>query len=272
MRGLNTLLKNRFPDCFVSGHDFSRAAKLLIFVIPSGLQPARNLLFVSRASPQCFPRMRTNCVSTRRRVRKLVGVRLLASGRNANSPAAVPHICQHLENMGHPANGKRYLDLKRTKTDAPGWRCATVCCLICCWPNFGGAGSILNENPCYTGTQYADLEAAWNVKLRPPCCGCQATNAISGILPCITGTCRVNTARRLRPSDRLQREFEKLSTQGRPSDPTVANCSPAWRRVTTPDVGAKLWMAVDWEEKGEEFRNIASFATLQPNQGDKTGC
>jgi ligand-binding sensor protein len=27
------------------GHDFSRAGKPFIFVIPSGLQPARNLLF-----------------------------------------------------------------------------------------------------------------------------------------------------------------------------------------------------------------------------------
>ena len=30
---------------FVSGHDFSRADKLFVFVIPSGLQPARDLLF-----------------------------------------------------------------------------------------------------------------------------------------------------------------------------------------------------------------------------------
>jgi hypothetical protein len=41
--GLYSLLKN--SQGFVSGHDFSRADKRFIFVIPSGLQPARDLLF-----------------------------------------------------------------------------------------------------------------------------------------------------------------------------------------------------------------------------------
>ena len=34
---LNRLLKNSFPIGFVSGHDFSRADKPFIFVVPSGL-------------------------------------------------------------------------------------------------------------------------------------------------------------------------------------------------------------------------------------------
>jgi len=33
---------------------------------------------------------------------------------------------------------KPYLDLKRIKTVAPGWRCAAVYCAICNEPNFGG--------------------------------------------------------------------------------------------------------------------------------------
>jgi hypothetical protein len=45
MRAWNRLRKNWFCEWFVSGHDFSRAEKSFIFVIPSGLQPARNLLF-----------------------------------------------------------------------------------------------------------------------------------------------------------------------------------------------------------------------------------
>jgi len=43
--GLYSLLKNSLWEGFVSGHDFSRADRRFIFVIPSGLQPARNLLF-----------------------------------------------------------------------------------------------------------------------------------------------------------------------------------------------------------------------------------
>ena len=42
---LNRLLKNLLSAGFVSGHDFNRADELLVFVIPSGLQPARDLLF-----------------------------------------------------------------------------------------------------------------------------------------------------------------------------------------------------------------------------------
>ena len=42
---LQRLLKNSVSARFVSGHAFSRADKLFIFVIPSGLQPARDLLF-----------------------------------------------------------------------------------------------------------------------------------------------------------------------------------------------------------------------------------
>ena len=42
---LKRLLKNSISARFVSGHDFSRADKLFVFVIPSGLQPARDLLF-----------------------------------------------------------------------------------------------------------------------------------------------------------------------------------------------------------------------------------
>ena len=42
---LHRLLKNSISARFVSGHDFSRADKLFVFVIPSGLQPARDLLF-----------------------------------------------------------------------------------------------------------------------------------------------------------------------------------------------------------------------------------
>ncbi len=33
------------PSCFVTGHDFSRADRSFVFVITSGLQPARDLLF-----------------------------------------------------------------------------------------------------------------------------------------------------------------------------------------------------------------------------------
>src|SRR5271166_1966525 len=39
------MLKNSFPSSLVSGHDFSRADKPLIFDVPSGLQSARDLLF-----------------------------------------------------------------------------------------------------------------------------------------------------------------------------------------------------------------------------------
>ena len=42
---LKRLLKNSISARFVSGHDFSRADKLFVLVIPSGLQPARDLLF-----------------------------------------------------------------------------------------------------------------------------------------------------------------------------------------------------------------------------------
>jgi protocatechuate 3,4-dioxygenase beta subunit len=42
---LHRLLKNSFPQGFASGHDFSRAGKSFNFVIPSGLQPARDLLW-----------------------------------------------------------------------------------------------------------------------------------------------------------------------------------------------------------------------------------
>ena len=42
---LKRLLKNSISARFVSGHDFSRADKLFVFVIPSGLQPARDSAF-----------------------------------------------------------------------------------------------------------------------------------------------------------------------------------------------------------------------------------
>ena len=64
-------------------------------------------------------------------------------------PARGPHICRHRAYMGHPANGRCYLDLKRTKTDAPGWRCAAVCCSVCCLPNCGGVGrNLIKKNGC----------------------------------------------------------------------------------------------------------------------------
>jgi hypothetical protein len=40
---------------FVSGHEFTRAAKSFVFVIPSGLQPARNLLFGFFAASSAVP-------------------------------------------------------------------------------------------------------------------------------------------------------------------------------------------------------------------------
>src|SRR5271157_4024576 len=42
---LHRLRKKSRWKGFVSGHDFSRAVKPFTFVIPSGLEPARNLLF-----------------------------------------------------------------------------------------------------------------------------------------------------------------------------------------------------------------------------------
>src|SRR5438045_1734713 len=45
------LLKN---SGLVSGHDFSRAAKSLILLIPRGLQPTRNLLFRLRKAARRF--------------------------------------------------------------------------------------------------------------------------------------------------------------------------------------------------------------------------
>src|SRR5271165_7217858 len=109
-------------------------------------------------------------------------MRLPARKRNRSSRLAVPHICQLQANMGHSANGRSYLDLKRIKTDAPGWRCAAVCCPVCCLPNCRGVGRNLIKNPAARGLQQSPMEAVWNVKIRPPCCGCQAANAISGIL------------------------------------------------------------------------------------------
>ena len=43
-------------ECFVTGHDFSRADKPLIFIIPSGLQAARDPPF--RLFQPCLTRMR----------------------------------------------------------------------------------------------------------------------------------------------------------------------------------------------------------------------
>lgn len=42
---LHRLLKNSIPIVLVSGHGFRRAVKPYVLVIPSGLQPARDLLF-----------------------------------------------------------------------------------------------------------------------------------------------------------------------------------------------------------------------------------
>src|SRR5208283_1948862 len=47
----NRLLKNSLLRGFVSGHDFSRADKSFVLVIPSGLQPARDLLFALFQQP-----------------------------------------------------------------------------------------------------------------------------------------------------------------------------------------------------------------------------
>ena len=44
-QAFSRLLKKSRCERFVSWHDFSRADKSFIFVIPSGLQPARDLLF-----------------------------------------------------------------------------------------------------------------------------------------------------------------------------------------------------------------------------------
>ncbi len=119
------------------------------------------------------------------------------------------------------------------------------------------------------GHPIGEIEAAWNVKLRPPCCGCQATNAISGILPCINGTCRVNNSRRLRPSDRLQRESEKL-TPVQPNNPTVATvfrlgprynarcwCSPVDGCGLGGKGGGNLEHSLDREVK---YRSLAELA------------
>jgi len=120
------------------------------------------------------------------------------------APGRGPHICLHQAKMGHPANGRCYLDLKRTKTDAPGWRCAAVCCSVRCLPNYGGVGRNLIKKPAARGLQQSPMEAAWNVKIRPPCCGCQAANATYSILRCITGICRVNSAASSWPTSTVQ--------------------------------------------------------------------
>ena len=44
-------------------------------------------------------------------------------------------------------NEEDCLDLKRTLTVAPGWRCAAVCCTANKLSNFGGVGPNLIENP-----------------------------------------------------------------------------------------------------------------------------
>lgn len=147
--------------------------------------------------------MRTNEVSTRSRGRNLeeCGCRRC---NGTEAPGRGPHICLHQAKMGHPANWRSYLDLKRTKTDAPGWRCAAVCCSVRCLPNYGGVGRNLIKKPAARGLQQSPMEAAWNVKIRPPCCGCQAANATYSILRCITGICRVNSAASSWPTSTVQ--------------------------------------------------------------------
>ena len=54
-------------------------------------------------------------------------------GRNKAPERDFPHFPKPGKYGPH---GRGYLDLKRIKTDAPGWRCAAVCCVYCL-PNLG---------------------------------------------------------------------------------------------------------------------------------------
>jgi Fe-S cluster assembly protein SufD len=56
---LYRLLKRSALERFVTGHDFSRADKPFIFIIPSGLQPARDLLFDFWHSPRVWNKLIT---------------------------------------------------------------------------------------------------------------------------------------------------------------------------------------------------------------------
>jgi len=77
--------KVRF-ERFVMGHDFSRADKPFIFVIPSGLQSARDLLF--RLFPQPVQEVEQN-----------LSRRAATQGCDTVSLAPIGHILQGLKSL-----------------------------------------------------------------------------------------------------------------------------------------------------------------------------
>jgi len=64
-------------------------------------------------SPQCIAGMRTTSRGTLSQFAAWLESGCLRS--DGYFRFAVPHICQHQANMGHPSHRKTYLDLKRIK-------------------------------------------------------------------------------------------------------------------------------------------------------------